>query len=171
MADAVFWQILESIQDRIQALTISTESGDTVPAFKDAAVVIRKLPFGANDQQHDRSEDTPGVIISPIRAQTPPTAGTNARDDTTYIVFVQIIDRDPSFRTENLKTYLKWQQQIRKLLQNQPDTAIFGDEGCINIVHVVSQDVVSPKEYPVNKYFVGGLEVHYIAREGRGSTT
>lgn len=171
MADAVFWQILESIQDRIQSLTISTESGDTVPAYKDDAVIIRKLPFTVDDIKHDRSIATPGITICPIRAVTPPEGGTNARDDTDYVVIVQMIDRDPTFKTENLKTYLKWQQQIRKLLQSKPDTAIDGDEGCINIVQVTSQEVVDPKMKALEQYFVGNLEVHYYAREGRGATT
>ena len=73
MADAIYWQLLESVQSGIRtALTFSTQSGDTAPAPKDAAVVIRKLPFNADDMKYDRSEDTPGIIISPVGATSPP---------------------------------------------------------------------------------------------------
>ena len=171
MADAVFWQLLASVQTRIRALTIVTESGDTVPAFKDAAVVIRKKPYDDDDAKHDRSEETPGVLIAPLEAISDPMAGTNARDDTDYVISVQIIARDSSFREENMKTFLKWQQQIRKLFQSAPDVTVQGDEGIVNIGNALSQNPVVSKFYPVGKYFVAQITLRFIARETRGVTT
>lgn len=172
MADAIYWQLLESVQTGIRdALTFSTESGDTAPPPKDAAVVIRKLPFTDNDMKHDRSEDLPGIIISPVGAESPPNEGTNRRDDTWYKILVQIIDNDPTYKTENLKSYLKWQQQIRKYFQSAERSDVQSDDGYANFGFVTSQDVVDPKLYPLHKLFVGGLSLIFGVRETRGVTT
>lgn len=171
MADAVFWQALDSVQTNIRALVFSTESGDSAPPPKDAAVIIRKLPFRADDEKHDRSEDTPGILIAPLKAITPAKAGTNKRDDTTYVIAVQVFDRDSTFREENLKTYLKWQQQIRKLFQNSADEDIQGNEGIVNLRKSPEQKVIEESMYRSLQYFVSHQEFHFIARETRGVTT
>lgn len=172
MADAIYWQLLESVQSGIRtALTFSTESGDTVHPIKDAAVVIRKLPFRDDDDTNDRSEDTPGVIISPVGATSPPDEGTNRRDDTWYRILVQIIDHDPTDDTENLKTYLKWQQQIRKYFQSDARDDVQSADGFANFGFVTSQDVMDNRLYAVHKLFVCGLELIFGVRETRGVTT
>lgn len=171
MADAVFWQVLESVQTDIRALEFSTQSGDTAPPPKDDAVVIRKVPFRADDETHDRSEDTPGILIAPLRALSPPTAGTNKRDDVTYVVTVQVFDRDSTFRDENLKTYLKWQEQIRKVFQNSADSSIQGSEGIVNLRTATDQDPVEATLFKSVQYFVCSQELRFTARETRGVTT
>lgn len=170
MADAIFWQLLESVQTGIRSLTFSTQTGDTVPVFANSAVVIRKLAFREDDAKADRSEQRPGVIISPVNAITPPNKGTNERDDTTYIILVQIIDDDPTFRTENLKTYLKWQEQIRKYFQSSARSDVQTDAGYANFGFSTSQNVVDDRLYPLHKLFVGGLQLEFDVRETRGAT-
>jgi hypothetical protein len=72
---------------------------------------------------------------------------------------------------ENLKTYLKWQEQIRKLLQSSADSNVQADEGCVNIGWVPSQEPCVSRFWPDAKYFIADLEVRLIARETRGVTS
>lgn len=170
MADAVFWQILEAVQTKIRTITYSTQSGNSVPPIKDAAVVIRKLPFSKQDGKNDPSEETPGVIISPLKAVRPPMAGTNARDDATYHVLVQFINRDDDYRTNNLKTYLKWSEQICKYFQSAVLSDVQSSEGVVNFGYAVDYEVLDARGF-LHKWFVSAIELQFIARETRGLTT
>lgn len=172
MADAVFWQLLETVQTELRDnLTFSTQSGDTVAPLKDRNIVIRKLPFALDDTKNDRSEDRPGIIISPTKAVRPPDAGTNARDDCTYHMFLQFIDSDPDSRVGNLKTYLKWHEQICKYFQSSCRPSIQSEAGFVNFSYASSQDVIDPRPHGVHKWFVSGIQLQFISRENRGVTT
>lgn len=173
MADAVYWQILEAVQDGLQDdLTFAAQGSDTVPTIASAAIVIRKLPYmdpDRKDEDYQRHDRMPGIIISPAgQVQRPAREGTNARDDVTYPVLCQIIDKDHKERLNNLRTYLKWQEQIAKYFNSQTLLDVQGAAGCVHIGQAVETDTVNESLWVKHRMFVAGVELYFKSREPRG---
>lgn len=121
MADAVLWSLLDDVRTGLRTLTFEAQGTDTVETIDSAAIVIRKVPRREGWlEKIFQTERMPGIIISPIHVRRPPEAGTNVRDDAFYSISIQIIDRDTGRNKErNLRSYLKWQEQIARYLHTQ----------------------------------------------------
>lgn len=121
MADAVLWSLLTDIQTGLRTLTFEAQGTDTVETISDSAIVIRKTPRKNGWlEKIFQTERMPGIVIAPINVRRPPTAGTNVRDDAFYSVSIQIIAKDSGVNKErNLRSYLKWQEQIARYLHTQ----------------------------------------------------
>lgn len=174
MADAVFWQILEAVRDAIQDdITLTIQGTDSVGTVQDEAIVIRKI-LGRQIQNAvwESEELRPGVLICPAnKVIRNPEEGTNQSDDVRYYVLCQIIDGDDFQNEDNLRSYLKWQEQIAKLFNAQPLLDVQAVEGCVNIGHAIETDVVDENLFVRHRDFVGGVMIEFISRENRGITS
>lgn len=169
MADAVLWQILEAVQTRLQGMTFAAQGTDTLPTIHDDAIVIRKYTRGRDNEGSFQNDRKPGIVLClPGRAVRDPQAGTNLRDDVQYAILAQIISADHDDRLRNLRTYLKWQEQIAKAFHNQRVSDDDFDGGCVSIGMAVSVDNVDETQWVQHANFVAGVELHFISREPRG---
>lgn len=108
---------LTAVQARIRSLTLSGLPSDNV--------VVRKLPVDRN-LAASGAIGLPAIVLSPRRAEMPPTTGTNSRDDVHYDVLVAIFDRDnqePTLQL-NLDRHLLWREQIARAFRNQRLTGV-----------------------------------------------
>ena len=174
MADAVLWQILESVRDGLRTdLTFQAQGTDSVKTIQSDAIVIRKVISKQRESElPEKDERKPGILICPPRSVLRnPQAGTNERDDAVYYVLCQIIDGDGFRDDRHLKTYLKWQEQIAKYFHAQPLLDVQADEGIVNIGHAIETEVVDDTLFVKHEHFVGGVLLEFISRETRGVTS
>lgn len=173
MASAVFWDLLEAVQSKLQsALTFSVQEDDSVRGIEDDAIVIRKLKAGANGEPSTSDEHTPGLLIVPGDAVAPPEEGTNLREDVTYGILIQLIDSDYDRKTNNLASYLKWLEQIRKYFSftTALHASVTSSKGCVNVVTVRQVFTLDDRQWARHENFVGGVIVEVNVREPRGVT-
>lgn len=171
MADAIYWQILEKIQDVIQTVTFSPQGTDPTAALDTTkAVVIRKYRTPRPESKDLPDEIKPGFIITPGPVSGPPEGGTNERDGKGYNVLVQLIAKDYDGRITNLRTYLKWLEQVDKALNHYfaSNCDICGTSGCVHDSFVTTTFVVDEKKYAAHQNFVGGVEIIIQAELTRG---
>lgn len=170
MADAVLWDLLTSIQTGLRSdLSFVAQGTDTVPTIASEAIVIRKVSVRKRDVESSQNQELkPGLIISPpLKVTCSPEAGTNTRDDVMYPILIQLIAADQHRKEENLRTYLKWEEQIRKYL-NAQRREISTEGGCVYIGNVTVVDVVDEKIFVADQQFQSGIVVEYMSREPRG---
>lgn len=173
MADAVLWQILEAVQTGLQnALTFSPQGQDTVATIKNEAIVIRKLEGDSDGNAVGKADELcPGIIITPPNTVIcDPSEGTNLRDDVDYAVLCQIIDRDNQTKLTNLRSYLKWQEKIRKYFNQQGLSAVQTSDGIVNRVLCEQVQVVDRAHWVRHQLFRAGVVIRAISREPRGVT-
>lgn len=175
MAESLLWQILETVQDAVQTLTFAPQGSDTVPAIDTTkAVVIRKYRTTRPENVTVANEAKPGWIISPGPvASTPPEGGVNERDETNYSIFLQLIDKDYDGKPTNLRSYLKWQEQVRRLLNHYfaANCLLRTEYHQINDSFAASTMVVDEKRFVRHQDFVCGVELTVQAWETRGAQT
>lgn len=158
--DSILKQIVDAVQARLQGMTFSALGSDFVKTIDSDDIVIAKVA-----QKQNRN--TPGLVISlPGRVMMPKEAGTNIRDDIEYVVMVQIVDKDNDTETLNIRSYLKWQEQIAKAFRNQRVPGV----SCAYIGAVNMLDNVDEKVWTKEKWFIASVELHFWARETRGIT-
>lgn len=172
MADAIYWQILEKVQDVIQSVTYSPQGTDPTSALDTTkAVVIRKYRTPRPESQSLPDEIKPGFIITP--GPVTPDTGTNVRDGKRYNILVQLIAKDYDGRITNFRSYLKWLEQADKALSHYfaSNCDICGTSGCVHDSSVGTVFVVDEKKYAAHQNFVGGVEVIVEAELTRGVET
>lgn len=166
---AIAWQILEQVQILLQAADWTPETGDTIKAIKDSAIVIRKSQTTARTSPMKSVEEVPGIIITlGDDAQTPAEGGTNRHDDTVYEILLQIIANDQIDRDANYKTLLKWQQTARRSTAfNNFANVISGTDGCVyNGTSLVTKHL-DKRKWALHDKFWSGILCKYWAREPR----
>ena len=166
------WSILTAARDGLRNdLSFQPQGGDSAQAIDTQAIVIRKYGFGRPDEGMFQSERRPGIIISPPSSVVMnPEAGENDRDDVEYPVLFQIIDSDSARdRQANLRTYVKWQEQVARYFRNQSLTDSGGN--CLAwISYVSSLDNIDERVWVRHPNFVSGVLVRFVSRETRGIT-
>lgn len=174
MADAVYYQLLDSTLFTLKSdLRFSAQGSDPCGAINPDAIVLRKLSTRERlFESGQKNEQTPGILVSLARRVIrPPTWGTNIRDDVVYPVLCQIIDRDSHGRgTLNLRSYLKWQEQIAKAFNNKGRPDVMNDEGKVDICHVRQTESINERLWIKHQLFVGAVELYFLSREPRGIT-
>lgn len=170
--DAVFWQILVEIQRVLRTeITFNSIGEDGSLSISQDAIAIRKYKAPKPGSPAEISEVEPGLIISPGRCVRPPMEGTNAQDEADYTVFIQIIDKDYDNQFHNLRTHLKWQEQIVKLMNHWfASHQICNPNDCVRDNVATGFDVGDEKMFVRHQNFVAGVMVVINAWEGRGPT-
>lgn len=173
MADAVLWQILESVRDGLRNdLSFLVQGSDNTRPIKDASIIIHKSsPRDRDTRKNNRRHTVPGIVITPpSNTVRNPYEGTNERDDVRYTILIQIIDGDSGSSIDNLRTYLKWQEQIGKYLNSQGLTDVMSSDGWVTLGWVKTVDNIDEKDWVTDDRFVSGILVEFISREPRGVT-
>ena len=147
MADVVFKQCLDAVQDGIRGLDLSGIKSN---------VLLRKVPF-------DKDAKFPAVFVYPLPERINPTAGTNLRDQIEYGVGVTIARVSKNDLTEFFNTMLKWREQIRSKFIHQRLSGVTE----VNTCRVEPGEVVLPAAI-VKLHEVGFLVVRCMAWETRG---
>jgi hypothetical protein len=167
MADAVLWQLLDHCQEVLRDTRFEPQGTDSVSAIKDNNIYFKKSSVQQPDDEKQFTHDgTPGIIITvPKTVTSQSSAGDNTRDRIEYPILFQIIDQDYREPVKNLRTYLKWQEQIVRLFHNQPISdpcEVYGTEAAM-------VDVVDEKIWSVHDMFVAGVEIRFLSLETRGA--
>ena len=172
--DAVYWQILDNSQKALREEVRFESMGDGEPAgISPAAIVIRKLVPAKPDQPAITDEITPGILITlENRIGRPPSEGFNDREGVAYSFACQLIAADYDKTTLNLRTYLKWLEQIARLMSHYfaRNAIISGDFGCVWDSMALTTTVLDPKYFVRHQKFVGAVIVTAFALETRGAT-
>lgn len=171
--DAISYLILTAMQTGLRDdLTFEVASTDTIGGIDDDAIIIRKLqPQGSGNRSHMagyRGEKLPGMIITPGNVTADPHAGTNEQDDYEYRTLIQIVDSDYDKLT-NLRTWLRWQEQIAHYFQNQ-SVIVDNAKGKAYISNATVRNVIDSREWVQHERMVGAVEVRHMSRENRGVT-
>lgn len=166
------WALLEDIQTGLQSLTFTAQGTDTVRDIKSAAIVIRKLPERLTWWERNfQTETMPGILISPVSVTRPATAGTNVRDDALYKIVIQVLDKDTGKnKVRNLRTYLKWQEQIARYLQSQTrENVQTYSQGQVCIGWAVETDHLDESMWAKHEKMVASVAYSVKIRETRGT--
>lgn len=165
MADAHLWTILESVQANLRSqVEFTTQPEDTIPRIKESAIVIRKYGRGRKGESPFSGEEKPGLIITPPRSWGGQ-EGENLRDDVQYPVLIQCITGDQEGYDRNLRTLLKWQEQIVKLFRHQR----LAGASTVTECNAYVQDVIDEKLFLTDhQLFVFGVVCNFRSREQRG---
>jgi hypothetical protein len=170
--DATLWRILKAARDGLRNDIVFERMGtdSTAPAIRDDAIDIRKYSPGRDYEKEFRQAEKPGILISPAsRMPQDPFAGENTRDDIRYPVLFQIIDHDDGDRERNLRTYLKWQEQVWKYFASQQLIDESGE--CVAfIAYFEMLDAVDKKLWVQHELFVAGVRIDFFSQESRGIT-
>lgn len=163
------WDYMEYIQKRLRNMEFTPEGKDPCGGIRGDAIVIRKPQFAAKlDEGSLPHIVTPGLVITPPKTiSAPAELGTNNRDDIWYPILVQLVDTDGNEREQNLRTYLKWTEKIRKAFHCHSITDVPVEVGCGNS-YATSTDTVDEKLWVREQKFVSGVVVAVRSRETRG---
>ena len=172
--DAVSWQAMEEIQRLLrEVIRFEVMPDSNTRGITPDAIVIRKLASPSPDLPSRSDEITPGLLITPgSRVQRPAEDGDNEKEGVHYHYLIQLIATDYDKCGVNLRSYLKWEEQIARLLSHWfADHQISSDGfGCIwdstaTVIHVMDD-----KQFVRHEKFVGGVVVTVLALEHRGIT-
>lgn len=171
MIDSFRYQLMQEILRELQQdVTFEVMPGDKCQPIKPRAIQFRKVSVKllSQNQGFTFEQAFPGIVLStPFEEPFNPNTGTNERDEYIYHWLIQIIDSDNHEPTANVRTYWKWQEQIRHLLQ-------FNCPSRIDSQHVLSKctnvDVVDESKWLKDENFVCGVHVAVQVWESRGPT-
>lgn len=157
-ADAIYMQILEAVQSRIQTLSLT--------GIASASVLLRKVNTfkGIGVQEASPAIAYPAIVVSPAGTElTATNAGTNERDDTGYAVMVGVVDTDEQALTDNMNRNLLWRERIMHAFRNQRLTGVTEVNACA----IEPREPVRFSDWVSGKY-VSLLVLRFTAREVRG---
>lgn len=109
------------------------------------AVVGRLNARPDRDAEGDQGESNlllPGIIVMHLRNSRPPTGGEQDYDDGIIQQLIQIVDRIDDRDDSNYESYLRWQEDIREVLQENPYRSQTHPYG--NIYYAQVSDQVAP---------------------------
>jgi len=133
MTDSVQWQILESIKNTLQGMSFSPQGRDACGVIRPENIVIRKVGMSARSDEKVSLPQiaTPGIVITPPRRiPLPNDVGEVQMDWVLYPVGIEIVDNDATDRDANLRTYMKWEQQIVRAFNCHSYTDIDVSSSC-----------------------------------------
>lgn len=168
---STLWRIGEVLTERLKGMSFMPQGTDRLRAIQPDSIVFWKQGFANKDGETSLPQvNTPGLVITPpAKIRAPADAGTNARDDVLYPFLVQLVDTDGQTRIENLHSYSKWLQQIRRACHARSwpevEIAVYGD---VYQSYAEVTDVVDEKAWKRHQKFVSGVAVVFTVREQRG---
>jgi len=172
MDDAVFFQILETIEEILKETSFA--GFDNIPDLPADSIQIRDGLFDTRDTDEEqwKDEPVPAMFITPAtEVSRPAEEGTNIEDDITYRVLVQICDHEEDrFNRDRLRTHLRWVQDISRLFHGKDWTVLDFDGGCPVISWAQNTRLIDPSAFWKHNYFVRGTIVDILSREPRTIT-
>lgn len=160
---------LTTIQTALRDSVTLTSAETEVRAIEDAAIVIRKL--GLREREYEighLAEATPGILIVPAPAKSPPEAGTDQTDDIQYGVDLIIINQDNWMRQEGLATYLQWQQNIRQYFNGRHAGWPSESEGIVWLCWAINSESVNDWRWVNQGEATMGVRLILFSREPGG---
>lgn len=170
--EAVYFAILEAVQDGIQALNLD--------GIDDADIQLVKV----NPGRETVKPTIPGILVFPTGTEAIPLdGGTLRRDDLGYPVGILMLDADrqssvtgiPADADEghvdqdyNFNAKLLWREKIRKKFIRQRLTAVAITDVDVWTCEVEPDIVVDPGPLWSANLWVGSLVLRFISRETRG---
>lgn len=151
-SDAIYAQVLEAAQARIQSLLLEGIPNQHVVILKTAEFQEPDVP------------GLPAVLLVPAGHEAmPQAAGTNGRDDVTYSVRVIALAAGNQEPSALLDLYLAWREAIARAFRRQ---RLPGVPSVIDTF--VEPEAAIDAEAWWHQYDAGSLRLNFIAREPRG---
>lgn len=155
MPNAVYYDILTTVQTQIQALV----TAGTLTTFSNANIVIRKRP------KEKALPDLPGILICPWGAvASPHDAGTNERDDIEYPVLIAVVVEGGKDNANNISRNMLWLEVIRKEFIHQLLSGVTSVIDC----KVDERDTYDPSAWD-DSVELGWMILRFVSRETRGN--
>lgn len=152
----------------VSFLPVGSDTCSRIPAD---SIVFRKTSVKLTSQNQGFTFDPvfPGIIVStPFEEAFNPSAGEVAHDEYVYHWLIQIIDSDNREPEANIRSYWKWQEQIRRLFQFN---CLANVDAYKVLAKAVNVDVVDENKWLKDDNFVCGVHVAVQVWETRGPTT
>lgn len=165
----ILYSCCTTIQTALQNSITLTSAETEVRAIEDAAIVIRKLGLRERDYEIGHlNEATPGILIVPGPAKSPPEAGTDQTDDVQYTIDVIIINKDNWLREDGLSTYTQWQQNIRQYFNGRFAGWPSESEGIVWLCWAVTSESVNDWRWVNQGEATMGVRLILFSREPGG---
>jgi len=164
-------RIMEEVRNKLQEMQFTPEPGDGCAGISRDSIVIWKTGIGMKDGEESLPQvNLPGLVITPPKSvRAPSMMGTNKRDDVIYPVLIQLVDNDGTERYNNLPSYLRWLEQIRRTMhaRSWPEVELkaYGDVYASFAETTDTVDLKTWKRFP--GLFVAGVAVLFTVRETR----
>lgn len=165
--DAPLWQILASIQRKLVDMRFVSQGDDTVFEMDPEAIDVVKT----SSMQDGKTYLTPGILVTlPNQSSAPWEGGTCSDMEATFPVLLQIIDGDSQDKIQGMRSYLKWQDMICRVL-SQPDLQLV-DYATTGVTFEISQCThvfhLDEKMWRKDQLFKCGVVVECMIRETWG---
>lgn len=170
--DCLFWDCLVILRDELRSMQfVSMEANFPKAITNPEAICIRKI---RREREHESGQENtllPGMIITPGNQSWDPKAGTDRRDDAIYEAVVQIVVKDNHLKETGLRTVLKWQDQIRRRLNQNVNESLWPSDsrGTVAVTYVTSINTLDERFWVPHRLFAGGVYIRWKARETRDS--
>jgi len=165
--DAPDWQMMVCFYRTILALNLSARPDDQVRPIAQENIILRKIA-DADDSGQFASEQFPAIIVTLQSVTSDPNEGSNDEVQNDYLFLIQIVDADQSDKLRGLRTYLNWQNQIARRLNDPNLQAIDMETTGVNyeFKHVFQVNSPDRKTWVLDKNFQLGVAVRCTVREG-----
>lgn len=165
----ILYSCCTTIQTALRDSITLTSAESEVRAIEDAAIVIRKLALRERNYEIGHlAEATPGILIVPGPAKSPPEAGTDQDDDIYYAIDLIIINQDNWLRVEGLSTYTQWQQNIRQYFNGRHAGWPSETEGKVWLCWASTSESLNDWRWVNNGEATLGVRLTIISREPGG---
>lgn len=142
------WTAYSVTRDRLKQMAddgvfMAVGDADTLRGISADSIVGRfspkPVPHRTGGNQGESSIPLPGIVVSWIGHHRPENAGDNDHDIGTISMLVQIVDRTDRSYDNNMESYMRWQNDIREVLQANPYRVQSRNLGEIYFVHVTEK--------------------------------
>lgn len=167
---SVFYDLLVNLQRQLREHVDLTGEGNSA-RIRPEAIVLRHAPFDTDKKGWSTNEETPGILVSPGRTiSVDESAGDNERDMILYPVSIQIIDGGETGRMDQrcLESWLKWQENIRKYLNQQNlRKSVWDDAGYVSLCTMPQQEQINTQLFAVHDRCVFASFARFHSLESR----
>lgn len=149
--EAVYFQILEAVANRIELLNLS--------GINASKIIKRWMP-----RERQETANPPVIVISPMGTEED-ASKVMARDDVGYPVLVVMVDAANNDNVHQMNRNLLWREKIAKAIRNQRLPGVSE----VYIGKIDYGSVIDPNSF-MNNSWVSVLMFRFYTREQRGLT-